>query len=393
MEAHGGARRLACLQRRGRMRCMRAVGSADGLPRGRGGQTPQTLAARSCRSTHASTRSTAWSGPQTPSTSCAASTTARRFRCGRSATPSGRARSTRGPPAWRTADGVRARGRGGGGGARAGGERGRRGACAAAARPHAAPASRAMAGNRAMRLRPASGPRRPAPRPPPRTCAPRTPDGLSILLVADFCVRMTVWSLVDRRCTYLPGPKHATKGLVFDPAGGAMAVLEVGPGDRACAAWGLFRDGSERGARAHGRRGQLRPLRQPGSRSTRGPPPRATPSRHPLCSARSARTGWRCTTTAAAAAGASGAGAAWEAPRGRRLRPLWLAPLARACLRPNAGASPPDALHPPPPTPRFPLDTLDAADLVLSPGGDKLALWDSPLSYKVGARRRRGPIA
>jgi hypothetical protein len=40
-------------------------------------------------------------------------------------------------------------------------------------------------------------------------------------------VRLTVWSLVDRRCSYLPGPKHAARGLAFDPAGRCMAVLEV----------------------------------------------------------------------------------------------------------------------------------------------------------------------
>ncbi len=57
----------------------------------------------------------------------------------------------------------------------------------------------------------------------------RSPDGLSVLIVADFGVRMTVWSLVDRRCAYLPGPKHAARGLAFEPEGGCMAVLEVGP--------------------------------------------------------------------------------------------------------------------------------------------------------------------
>jgi hypothetical protein len=69
---------------------------------------------------------------------------------------------------------------------------------------------------------------RPAPK---RTAAPRsrrrTPDGLSVLVVADFSVRMAVWGLVDHRCTYLPGPKHAAKGLAFDPTGSSMAVLEV----------------------------------------------------------------------------------------------------------------------------------------------------------------------
>lgn len=54
-----------------------------------------------------------------------------------------------------------------------------------------------------------------------------TSDGLSLVLVADFCVRMTVWSLVDRECTYLPGPKFAGKGMAFSPQGDLFAVLEV----------------------------------------------------------------------------------------------------------------------------------------------------------------------
>eukprot|EP00878_Enallax_costatus_P030883 GHUV01033690.1.p1 GENE.GHUV01033690.1~~GHUV01033690.1.p1 ORF type:complete len:164 (+),score=28.66 GHUV01033690.1:263-754(+) len=53
------------------------------------------------------------------------------------------------------------------------------------------------------------------------------PDGLSMLLIADFCVRMTVWSLVDRKCTYLPGPKHIGRGLAFSPKADQLAVLEV----------------------------------------------------------------------------------------------------------------------------------------------------------------------
>ncbi|KAF6261305.1 quinon protein alcohol dehydrogenase-like superfamily [Scenedesmus sp. NREL 46B-D3] len=53
-----------------------------------------------------------------------------------------------------------------------------------------------------------------------------SPDGLSVVLVADFCVRMTIWSLVDRKCTYLPGPKHAAKGVAFSPRADQLAVLE-----------------------------------------------------------------------------------------------------------------------------------------------------------------------
>lgn len=54
-----------------------------------------------------------------------------------------------------------------------------------------------------------------------------SPDGLAVLLVADFCVRMTVWSLQQRSCSHLPGPKHPTRGLAFSPAGNTLAVLEV----------------------------------------------------------------------------------------------------------------------------------------------------------------------
>lgn len=54
-----------------------------------------------------------------------------------------------------------------------------------------------------------------------------TPDGLSIVIGADFSVRMTIWSLVDRKCTYLPGPKHTSRGMGFSPIGDMFAVLEV----------------------------------------------------------------------------------------------------------------------------------------------------------------------
>ncbi|GBF93064.1 hypothetical protein Rsub_05675 [Raphidocelis subcapitata] len=108
-----------------------------------------------------------------------------------------------------------------------------------------------------------------------------SPDGLSVLIVADFSVRLTVWSLVDRRCSYLPGPKHAARGLAFDPAGRRMAVLER----KECKDWVALYD-------------------------------------------HSAADGWSLRS-------------------------------------------------------RFVLDTLDAADLAWSPDGSKIAVWDSPLQYKV----------
>lgn len=132
----------------------------------------------------------------------------------------------------------------------------------------------------------------------------RCPDGLSVLLVADFGVRMTAWSLLDRRCAYLPGPKHAAKGLAFDPAGGCMAVLEV----RMCTRCNACLD-------------CLMIWHVLPSRKTRNPSHCTrvhTSHLHPHhCSARSARTGWHFTTTqAAAAAAAAGACAA-----GRRCPP------------------------------------------------------------------------
>lgn len=50
---------------------------------------------------------------------------------------------------------------------------------------------------------------------------------MSVLLVADFRVRLTVWSLVERKPIYLTGPKFADRGIAFSPAGDQLAVLEV----------------------------------------------------------------------------------------------------------------------------------------------------------------------
>lgn len=64
----------------------------------------------------------------------------------------------------------------------------------------------------------------------PTACRCRwSPDGLSVLLVADFRVRLTVWCLVERRPIYLPGPKFADRGVAFSPSGDTLAVLEVRP--------------------------------------------------------------------------------------------------------------------------------------------------------------------
>lgn len=52
------------------------------------------------------------------------------------------------------------------------------------------------------------------------------PDGQHVLLIADFRIKMSIWSLVDQSCVNLPGPKHADSGLAFSPDGSMLAVLE-----------------------------------------------------------------------------------------------------------------------------------------------------------------------
>ncbi|KAG2439894.1 hypothetical protein HYH02_010524 [Chlamydomonas schloesseri] len=54
-----------------------------------------------------------------------------------------------------------------------------------------------------------------------------SPDGACVLVVAEFGLRVTVWDLVDKRCTYLRGPKHGDgRGLAFSGDGRWLAVLE-----------------------------------------------------------------------------------------------------------------------------------------------------------------------
>ena len=54
-----------------------------------------------------------------------------------------------------------------------------------------------------------------------------SPDGCHILLVADFQIRMTIWSLKRRSAIYVRGPKHAERGLQFSADGKRLAVAEV----------------------------------------------------------------------------------------------------------------------------------------------------------------------
>ena len=53
------------------------------------------------------------------------------------------------------------------------------------------------------------------------------PDGLSVVVLAQFQNRTTVWSLMERKCSYLRGCKHPDRGLAFSPDGQTMAMLEV----------------------------------------------------------------------------------------------------------------------------------------------------------------------
>ncbi|KAK9835213.1 hypothetical protein WJX81_006183 [Elliptochloris bilobata] len=52
------------------------------------------------------------------------------------------------------------------------------------------------------------------------------PDGQHILVVADFQIRLTVWSLVTKLCIHLPGPKLGPGGLAFSPDGSMLALAE-----------------------------------------------------------------------------------------------------------------------------------------------------------------------
>ncbi|KAL6780004.1 hypothetical protein ACKKBG_A14630 [Auxenochlorella protothecoides x Auxenochlorella symbiontica] len=53
-----------------------------------------------------------------------------------------------------------------------------------------------------------------------------SPSGAHVLLVADFCIRLSVWSLVGQTCLQLQGPKHAHAGLAFSPDGLQLAVAQ-----------------------------------------------------------------------------------------------------------------------------------------------------------------------
>lgn len=54
-----------------------------------------------------------------------------------------------------------------------------------------------------------------------------TQDAQNIIVVADFQIRLSVWSIIDSSCKHLPGPKFGNSGIDFTSNGTLMAVLEV----------------------------------------------------------------------------------------------------------------------------------------------------------------------
>ena len=65
-----------------------------------------------------------------------------------------------------------------------------------------------------------------------------SPDGLCVVIVAEHQIRTTVWSLLERKCSYLKGAKHSDKGVAFSSTAGLMAVLEVGGTGGCRRGWG-----------------------------------------------------------------------------------------------------------------------------------------------------------
>lgn len=57
-----------------------------------------------------------------------------------------------------------------------------------------------------------------------------SPSGRHILIVADFQIRMTIWSLEESSSVYVTGPKFPERGCAFSPNGQLLAVAEVGSG-------------------------------------------------------------------------------------------------------------------------------------------------------------------
>lgn len=53
------------------------------------------------------------------------------------------------------------------------------------------------------------------------------PDGCSILVVADFQIRISVYSLLDKSVKTMTGPKYPDRGISFSPDGELLAYAEV----------------------------------------------------------------------------------------------------------------------------------------------------------------------
>ena len=54
-----------------------------------------------------------------------------------------------------------------------------------------------------------------------------SPDARHIIVVSDFGIKLSVWSIADRTATHLNGPKNPLQGLAFSPDGTIMAMAEV----------------------------------------------------------------------------------------------------------------------------------------------------------------------
>jgi len=55
-----------------------------------------------------------------------------------------------------------------------------------------------------------------------------TPDSRHVLTVSEFKLRLTAWSLIDKKVCHIKNPKHEKRGVDFSPDGKLMAVAERG---------------------------------------------------------------------------------------------------------------------------------------------------------------------
>ena len=61
-----------------------------------------------------------------------------------------------------------------------------------------------------------------------------SPRHARALIVADFAVRVSAWSLMDGSCRHLRAPKFADRGLDFSADGRFLAVLERREAETRC---------------------------------------------------------------------------------------------------------------------------------------------------------------